>query len=149
MAKQLSEEEIKKKLTPEQYHILREAGTEAPFTGELLENKDKGTYVCPVCGAELFSSDTKFDSGSGWPSFYNVASSDAVKLTEDNSGGVQRIEVSCANCGSHLGHVFNDAPQTPTGMRFCINSASLKFMPSSDAKNWVWRRSLARGYQTP
>lgn len=129
MTKQLSEEEIKKKLTPEQYRILREKGTEAPFTGKLLHNKEKGAYVCPVCGAELFSSDTKFDSGSGWPSFYNVASTDAVKLTEDRAHGMQRIEASCASCGSHLGHVFNDAPQTPTGMRFCINSASLKFRP--------------------
>lgn len=129
MAKQLSEEEIKKKLTPEQYHILREKGTEVPFTGKLLHNKQGGTYVCPVCGAELFSSDTKFDSGSGWPSFYNVASNKAVKLTQDSGHGMQRVEVSCATCGSHLGHVFHDAPQTPTGMRFCINSASLKFMP--------------------
>lgn len=129
--KELSEEEIKKKLTPEEYHILRQKGTEAPFTGELLHNKQSGSYVCPVCGNELFSSDTKFDSGSGWPSFYNVAASDAVKLSEDTSGGVHRIEASCANCGSHLGHVFNDAPQTPTGMRFCINSASLKFKPKN------------------
>jgi peptide-methionine (R)-S-oxide reductase len=132
MAKQLNEEELKKKLTPEQYHILREKGTETPFSGELLNNKEKGVYVCPVCGNELFSSDTKFDSGSGWPSFYNVAASDAVKLTEDNSHGMRRIEASCANCGSHLGHVFNDAPQTPTGMRFCVNSASLKFKPAEN-----------------
>lgn len=134
MAKQLSEDEIKKKLTPEQYHTLRERGTELPFTGELLNNKASGMYVCPVCGSELFSSDTKFDSGSGWPSFYNVASTDAVKLVEDNSGGMRRIEVNCATCGSHLGHVFNDAPQTPTGMRFCINSTSLKFMPTKKAE---------------
>ena len=130
MAKKLSEDEIKRKLTPEQYHILREKGTELPFTGKLLDNKASGMYVCPVCGTELFSSDTKFDSGSGWPSFYNVASTDAVKLTEDTSHGMSRIEVACATCGSHLGHVFNDAPQTPTGMRFCINSASLDFRPN-------------------
>lgn len=129
MAKQLSEAELKKKLTPEQYKILREKGTEAPFTGELLHNKKDGMYVCPVCGTDLFSSDTKFDSGSGWPSFYNVANSDTVKLTEDVTGGMRRVEVSCATCGSHLGHVFNDAPQTPTGMRFCINSAALNFKP--------------------
>jgi len=134
MAKQLSEEELKKKLTPEQYHILREKGTESPFSGKLLENKAAGIYVCPVCGAKLFSSDTKFDSGSGWPSFYNMASSDAVKLIDDNTGGMHRIEVACATCGSHLGHVFNDAPQTPTGMRFCINSASLDFKPAKNAK---------------
>lgn len=134
MPKQFTDAELKKRLTPEEYHILREKGTEAPFTGKLLDNKEKGAYVCPVCGAELFKSDTKFESGSGWPSFYDVASTGAVKLTEDHSGGMRRVEVTCATCGSHLGHVFNDAPQTPTGMRFCINSASLKFMPAKDAK---------------
>ena len=128
-SKQLSDDELKKKLTPEQFYALRQKGTEAPFSGKLLQNKQAGTYVCPVCGAELFKSDTKFDSGSGWPSFYDVASSDAVRLVDDNSGGMQRTEVECANCGSHLGHVFNDAPQTPTGKRFCINSASLDFQP--------------------
>lgn len=129
MARKLSEAEIKKKLSPEQYHVLREKGTEVAFSGALLNNKEKGVYVCPVCDTKLFSSDTKFDSGSGWPSFYNVASTDAIKLTEDNSHDMRRIEASCATCGSHLGHVFNDAPKTPTGMRFCINSTSLKFMP--------------------
>ena len=126
---QVNEDELKKKLTPEQYQILRQKGTEAPFTGALLDNKQAGVYVCPVCGAELFKSDQKFDSGSGWPSFYDVAKSGAVKLTDDSSLGMQRTEVTCATCGSHLGHLFNDAPQTPTGQRFCINSASLKFMP--------------------
>ncbi|MDB5161125.1 MAG: msrb3 [Candidatus Saccharibacteria bacterium] len=130
MTMQLTDEELRKKLTPEEYHILREKGTEAPYTGKLLDNKEKGSYVCPVCGAELFKSDHKFDSGSGWPSFYDVASTGAVKLSEDNSLGMRRIEVTCANCGSHLGHLFNDAPGQPTGQRFCINSASLKFMPS-------------------
>ncbi|HXY18317.1 MAG TPA: peptide-methionine (R)-S-oxide reductase MsrB [Candidatus Nitrosopolaris sp.] len=134
MAKQFTDEELKKKLTPEQYHILREKGTEAPFTGKLLHNKEDGTYVCPVCGNELFSSSTKFDSGTGWPSFYDVASTGSVKLVEDNSGGMRRVEVLCANCGSHLGHVFNDAKGQPTGMRFCINSASLKFMSAKDSK---------------
>lgn len=129
MTKQFTDEELKKTLTPEQYHILREKGTEAPFTGKLLNNKEKGSYVCPVCGAELFKSDQKFDSGSGWPSFYDVASTGAVKLEEDNSLGMRRVEVNCANCGSHLGHLFNDAKDQPTGQRFCINSASLKFMP--------------------
>lgn len=128
MVKRLTDEELRERLTPEQYKILRERGTEAPFTGEFLHNKETGTYTCKVCGAKLFSSDTKFDSGSGWPSFYNVFSSDAVTLTEDTSHGMHRIEVSCANCGSHLGHVFNDAPEQPTGMRFCINSASLNFL---------------------
>ncbi len=135
MAKQLSEDEIKKKLTPEQYQILRQKGTEAPFTGELLHNKQSGMYVCPVCGTELFSSDTKFDSGSGWPSFYDVAKSDAVKLVEDRDHGMQRVEVRCAVCDSHLGHVFRDAPDQPTGMRFCINSAALEFKPKSQPQD--------------
>jgi peptide-methionine (R)-S-oxide reductase len=131
MAKQYTDEELKKKLTPEQYHILREKGTEAPYTGKPLHNEAEGTYVCPVCGNELFKSGTKFESGTGWPSFYEVASTGAVKLVEDNSGGMRRVEVLCSVCGSHLGHVFNDAPDQPTGQRFCINSASLKFMPKT------------------
>ena len=135
MTKQFTDEELKKKLTPEQYHILREKGTEMPFTGKYLNHKGSGMYTCAVCGAELFSSDTKFESGSGWPSFYDVAKSDAVKLTEDNSGSMHRVEVSCANCGSHLGHVFNDAPDQLTGQRFCINSACLGFEPKDQAKN--------------
>lgn len=122
-------DEWKKKLTPEQYHVLREKGTEAPFTGALLHNKDTGTYTCAACGNELFDSGTKFDSGSGWPSFYDVATKGAVKLVDDSSLGMRRTEVVCANCGGHLGHLFNDAPQTPTGQRFCINSASLDFRP--------------------
>ena len=134
MAKQYTDEELKKKLTPEQYHILREKGTELPFTGKYLKNKGDGMYVCAVCGQPLFDSGTKFDSGSGWPSFYDAARSDAVKLTEDSSHGMRRIEASCANCGSHLGHVFNDAPDQPTGIRFCINSASLDFMPKEKPK---------------
>jgi peptide-methionine (R)-S-oxide reductase len=134
MSKQITDEELKRKLTPEQYHILREKGTETPFTGEYLNNKAKGMYTCAACGAQLFPSDTKFDSGTGWPSFYDVAKSDAVKLDEDNSGGMRRVEVSCANCGSHLGHVFKDAPDQPTGTRFCINSACLAFKPEKDTK---------------
>ncbi|HVS79195.1 MAG TPA: peptide-methionine (R)-S-oxide reductase MsrB [Candidatus Saccharimonadales bacterium] len=134
MPKKPSDDEIKEKLTPEQYHILREKGTEAPFTGELLHNKQTGMYVCPVCGNELFSSDTKFESGSGWPSFYDVVSKGAVRLVEDRSGGMQRVEVRCAVCDSHLGHVFNDAADQPTGMRFCINSAALDFKPKSKSK---------------
>lgn len=125
-----NDEGLKKKLTPEQFHILREKGTEAPFSGVLLHNKEKGEYRCAVCGNLLFDSSTKFDSNSGWPSFYDVANNKAVKLSEDLSGGMHRVEVTCAICGSHLGHVFNDAPDQPTGMRFCINSASLAFDPS-------------------
>lgn len=135
LVKKYSEEELKKRLTPEQYRILREKGTELPFTGKYLKNKGDGMYVCAVCGRPLFDSGTKFDSGSGWPSFYDVAKSSAVKLTEDRSHGIRRVEVTCANCGSHLGHVFNDAPDQPTGMRFCINSASLDFQPRSKSKD--------------
>src|SRR5580698_11013685 len=114
------DDEWKKKLTPEQYRILRQKGTEMPFTGALLHNDDNGDYVCAACGNVVFQSGTKFDSGSGWPSFYDAANRKAVKLVEDNSGGMRRVEVECANCGGHLGHVFNDAPDQPTGMRFCI-----------------------------
>jgi peptide-methionine (R)-S-oxide reductase len=134
MTRKLTDEELKKKLTPDQFHILRQKGTEAPFTGEYLNHKGKGMYTCAACGAELFPSDTKFDSGTGWPSFYDVAKSDAVELSEDNSGGMHRVEVSCANCGSHLGHVFKDAPDQPTGTRFCINSACLGFEPMEETK---------------
>lgn len=119
----------KKKLTPEQYRVLRQKRTEAPFTGKLLNNKGSGAYTCVACGAKLFNSKTKFDSGSGWPSFYDVAKNGAVKLEEDNSLGMQRIEAICAKCGGHLGHVFNDAYDQPTGQRFCINSCVLDFKP--------------------
>lgn len=123
----MSDEEWKQKLTPEQFAVLREGATEAPFTGALLHNKESGDYVCAACGAVLFDSTTKFDSGSGWPSFYDVKDSEAIKLKEDSSHGMQRMEASCASCGSHLGHVFNDVPDQPTGQRFCINSAALNF----------------------
>lgn len=127
MTAQLSDDEWKAKLAPEQYEILRKKGTEAPFTGKLLHNDRTGDYTCAACGQVVFTSDTKFDSGSGWPSFYDVANTKAVKLQQDTSGGMHRVEVMCANCGGHLGHVFNDAPDQPTGMRFCINSAALDF----------------------
>ncbi len=121
-----SEEEWKKKLTPQQYKILREKSTELPFTGKLLHSKEKGKYVCAGCGAVLFNSDTKFDSGTGWPSFYQ-AKKDAVRFIEDDSLFMQRTEVVCAKCGGHLGHVFNDGPKEKTGKRFCINSCALNF----------------------
>lgn len=127
----LSEDEWRDKLTPEQYEILRKKGTETPFTGKLLHNKKSGDYVCGACGQVIFNSETKFDSGSGWPSFYDPVNTKAVKLVEDTSHGMHRVEVMCSNCGSHLGHVFNDAPSQPTGMRFCINSAALDFKEKS------------------
>lgn len=119
-------EEWKKELTPEQYRILREKGTERAFTGDLLKNKDEGTYTCAGCGADLFSSDTKFESGTGWPSFYAPVAKENVATEEDNSFGMRRVEILCNRCGGHLGHVFNDGPR-PTGLRFCVNSASLGF----------------------
>ena len=115
----------KKILTDEQYKVLRKKGTELPFTGKLLNNK-KGTYVCAGCGNPLFSSETKFDSGSGWPSFWDVLSEGSVDLKSDNSLGMKRVEVVCSRCGGHLGHVFDDGPK-PTGKRYCINSISLNF----------------------
>ncbi|PJC37473.1 peptide-methionine (R)-S-oxide reductase [Candidatus Peregrinibacteria bacterium CG_4_9_14_0_2_um_filter_53_11] len=116
----------KEKLTPEQYHILREQGTESPYKNEYYLNKAEGMYTCGACEHPLFSSDTKFESGSGWPSFYDPVNRENVELIEDNAHGMSRTEVRCKNCGSHLGHVFNDGP-TPTGQRYCINSCSLKF----------------------
>ncbi|MGV8857822.1 peptide-methionine (R)-S-oxide reductase MsrB [Rhodoglobus sp.] len=109
------------------YSVLREAGTDRPWSGALLDEKREGTYRCGACSAELFKSGTKFDSGSGWPSFYEAINPDAVELREDRSLGMVRTEVVCATCGSHLGHLFDDAHQTPTGDRFCLNSSSLEF----------------------
>jgi len=119
-------EELKAKLTPEQYHVTQEGGTERPFTGEYYANKAAGEYLCVVCGHELFSSETKYDSGTGWPSFYQPVQQDAVSVHEDLSLGRRREEVRCSQCGAHLGHVFPDGPQ-PTGLRYCINSAALSF----------------------
>ena len=121
-----SEDEWKQILTSEQYHILRQKGTEKPYTGKFLHNTKSGTYVCGACGTPLFSSSTKFDSGSGWPSFYDVISKGVVELRSDTSLGMKRVEVVCTKCGGHLSHMFDDGPK-PTGKRYCINSLSLDF----------------------
>lgn len=126
-----TEKELKEELSTQEYAILREKGTEAPFSGELLNNKDEGMYACKVCGANLFSSDAKFDSGTGWPSFDKPENLEHVDLKEDLSHGMRRTEVLCKNCGSHLGHVFPDGP-TETGERYCINSACLTFKKDSE-----------------
>jgi len=123
-----SDEEWRRLLSPEEYQVLRQQGTERAFTGRYWNTKEPGTYVCAGCGQELFGADTKYDSGSGWPSFYQALSPDAVETTTDTSHGMVRTEAHCARCGSHLGHVFEDGP-APTGQRFCMNSVSLKLKP--------------------
>ena len=126
-----TDEEWKKQLDPQQYKVLRKKVTEPAFTGKLLHNKEKGTYTCGGCGMELFSSESKYDSGSGWPSFWTALAKDRIEEIPDRTLGMNRIEIVCKNCGGHLGHLFDDGPQ-PSGMRYCVNSLSLGFKKKND-----------------
>jgi peptide-methionine (R)-S-oxide reductase len=128
-----SDAELRARLSPLAYEVTRNKGTERAFTGAYTHTKDQGTYACACCGTELFSSQTKYDSGSGWPSFWTVLAGDRVREIRDRSHGMLRVEVVCAHCDAHLGHVFDDGPQ-PSGLRYCINSVSLQFMPQAGAE---------------
>jgi peptide-methionine (R)-S-oxide reductase len=143
-----SDAEWRKLLSPEEYAVLRQKGTERAFTGKYDHTFEPGTYVCAACGLELFTSDTKFDSGCGWPAFYAAKAGDRVVLTRDASHGMVRTEVTCARCGGHLGHIFDDAPNQPTGQRYCINSVSLKFIPGAK-KGEVAKKDATGGEAKP
>jgi peptide-methionine (R)-S-oxide reductase len=129
-----TEAEWRQQLDPQQFAVLRQKATERPFTGEYVHNKAEGVYTCAACGQELFDSHTKFESGTGWPSFWDVIEKGNVELIEDNSHGMHRVEVVCSRCGSHLGHVFDDGPRETTGLRYCINSVSLGFQKKTAEK---------------